>query len=316
MPVALVHPSLPLGIDGSFLVGRRDDLTIRRPETASAFAEAVDEAALLVVSNRTWDDAYLDDLAPGTLVQSMSAGNDRVPVDRLREREVRLCNQDLHGPTVAEHALALALALSRRLPTFRAAQRDHDWRRAVGTSTTDWAGKRLTVVGLGTIGEAVARRADGFGFVVSGTKRDPDSYDGTLPRDRVHPPEELADLLPETTVLVLAVPLTDETRGLVDAEAIAALPDDAVVINVARGPVLDHDALEAAIRNGTLGGAGLDVFPTEPLPAESPLWDLDRVIVTPHVAMHTDRFATRFADLVIENYDRWRADEPLRNRLV
>ena len=176
MPVALVHPTLPLGIDGSLLVGRRDDLTIRRPETASTFAEAVDEADLLVVSNRTWDDAYLDDLAPGTLVQSMSAGNDRVPGDRLRDRDVRLCNQDLHGPTVAEHALALALALSRRLPTFRAAQRDHDWRREVGTSTTDWAENRLTVVGLGTIGEAVARRADGFGFVVSGTKRDPDEY--------------------------------------------------------------------------------------------------------------------------------------------
>lgn len=316
MPVALVHPNLPLGIDGSRLEGRREALTVRRPETESAFADGLPAADLVVVSNRTWDDNYLAALHPDTLVQSMSAGNDRIPHDRLRERGVQLCNQALHGPTVAEHVLGLVLALSRRLPTFRAAQRDHRWARDAGATTTDRAGDRLTVVGLGTIGEAVATRADGFGFAVAGTKRDPAAYDGVLPEDRVHPPTALSDQLPATDVLVLAVPLTPETRGLIDAVAIRALPDSAVVINVARGPVLDEGALLAAIRDGTLAGAGLDVFPEEPLPPDSPLWAAENVIITPHVAMHTDRFAGRFADLVLENVDRLEAGEPLRNRLV
>lgn len=316
MPVALVHPNLPLGIDGSRLEGRREALTVRRPETERAFADTLPRADLVVVSNRTWDDTYLPALRPGTLVQSMSAGNDRIPLDRLREREIRLCNQALHGPTVAEHALGLVLALSRRLPTFRAAQREHRWARDAGTETTDRAGDRLTVVGLGTIGEAVATRADGFGFVVAGTKRDPGAYDGVLPADRVHPPAQLPDRLPETDVLVLAVPLTPETRGLIDAAAIDALPDDAVVINVARGPVVDEEALLDAIRNGTLAGAGLDVFPEEPLSPDSPLWAAENVVITPHVAMHTDRFAGRFADLVLDNLDRLQAGESLRNRLV
>lgn len=316
MPVVLVHPNLPLGIDGSRLGDRRDDLAVRRPETTQAFRGDLEAADVVLVSNRTWEDAYLEDLTEGTLVQSMSVGNDRIPLHRLRDRGLRLCNQDLHGTTVAEHAIGLALALSRRLPTFRAAQREHRWAREVGTSTTDWAENRLTVVGLGTIGEAIAERAEGFGFVVHGTKRHPTAYDGTLPSDRVHPPDALPSLLPETDVLVLAVPLTDETRGLIDADAIADLPDDAVIINVGRGSLLDHSALITAIRDDRLGGAGLDVFPEEPLPVDSPLWDENRVIVTPHVAMHTDRFAGRFADLVLENVDRREAGRPLRNSLA
>ena len=316
MPIVLVHPDLPLGIDGSRLTDRRPDLTVRRPTDRSTFVTDLPKADMIIISNGAWDNAYLSATPDGAVLQSMSAGNDRIPVDRLADGGVRLCNQDLHGPTVAEHALGLALALSRRLPTFRSAQRDHRWDRDVGVRTTDWAEKQLTVVGLGSIGEAVARRADGFGFVVSGTKRTPSTYSGVLSQSSVYPPKRLRDLLPRTDVLVLAVPLTDETRGLVDAAAIDALPDDAVVINVARGPVVDQTALLEAIRDGRLSGAGLDVFPEEPLPADSPLWEMDRVIVTPHVGMHTDRFADRFSTLVLDNYDRLKAGDDLRNRLI
>jgi D-2-hydroxyacid dehydrogenase (NADP+) len=275
------------------------------------------DADALVVNPGSWDDALLDGLDAGDWVQSTSVGYDAFPLEGFRERGVRYTNAaGNYAPMVAEHVFALALDHSRRLAVLRAAQRAGEWDRSVGLELGDWLGKRATVVGLGRIGEAVAERALAFDMTVHGTKRDPDAYEGCLPPERVHPPDALADLLPETDLLVLAVPLTDETRGLVDADALAVLLDSAFLVNVARGAVVDEAALVAALEAGDLAGAGLDTFETEPLPADSPLWDREDVLVTPHVAGRSDGFGRRFAALFCDNYDRRRAGEPLRNVVV
>jgi D-2-hydroxyacid dehydrogenase (NADP+) len=312
----LVHPDLPLGIDGSRLRGEREGLSVERPDDEAAFREAVAIADVLLISNATWDDAYLDGLVPGTWVQSMSAGNDRVPLDAVRERGVTFARGTVHGSAVAEHALALALSLLRGVPAFRDRQREREWDRELGTELGSLAGRTLTVVGLGAVGEAVVRRALAFGTDVAGVTRRPDAYDGRLGDGAVHPPEALHDVLERTDVLVLACPLTGETRGLIDAGALRVLPETAVLVNVARGPVVDEDALVAALREGEIAGAGLDVFDEEPLPETSSLWDVEGVIVTPHVAVHSRWYADRVAERFLESYDRWRRGESPHGTVV
>jgi D-2-hydroxyacid dehydrogenase (NADP+) len=297
---------MPLGIDGSRLRDERGDLSVERPVDEAAFREAIASADVLLLSNATWDDAYLDALAPGTWVQSMSAGNDRIPLDVLRDRGVTFARGTVHGSAVAEHALALALALLRGVPTFRDRQHEHEWDREPGTELGSLAGRTLTVVGLGAVGEAVVRRALAFEADVVGVTRRPDAYDGRLGDGAIHPPGTLHEVLERTDVLVLACPLTEETRGLIDAEALDAFPETAVLVNVARGPVVDEDALVAATREGEIAGAGLDVFDEEPLPEDSPLWNLEEVLVTPHVAVHSRWYADRVAERFLESYDRWR----------
>jgi D-2-hydroxyacid dehydrogenase (NADP+) len=302
---------MPLGIDGSRLRDRREDLSVERPVDEAAFREVVASADVLLLSNATWDDAYLGGLAPGTWIQSMSAGNDRVPLDALRDRGVTFARGTVHGSAVAEHALALALALLRGVPAFRDRQHEHAWDRSLGTELGSLAGRTLTVVGLGAVGEAVVQRALAFEADVVGVTRRPNAYEGRLAGEAVHPPEALLDVLERTDVLVLACPLTDETCGLIDTEALDALPETAVLVNVARGPVVEEAALVAAIRGDAIAGAGLDVFDEEPLPEDSPLWDLEEVVVTPHVAVHSRWYADRVVERFLESYDRWcRGESP------
>ena len=316
MPTVLVHPGLPLGIDGSRLQGRREDLVIRSPEDEAAFRDALADAEIVLLSNRAWDDAYLDGLDPGDWVQSMSAGNDHAPLDALRERGVTFARGTVHGSAVAEHALALALSLLRGVPTFRDRQHECEWDRGLGAGLGSLAGRTLAVVGLGAIGEQVVRRALAFEASVVGVTRRPDAYDGRLDSESVHPPEAFRRVLAETDVLVLTCPLTDETRGLVDAEAFGVLPDTAVLVNVARGPVVEEEALVEALRKEEISGAGLDVYWEEPLPPDSALWGLEEVIVTPHVAVHSRWYADRVIERFLESYDRWRRGEPPRGTVV
>jgi len=308
MPTLLVHPEMPLGIDGSRLRGRREGLTVRRPDGEADFREAVPGADVLLVSNAAWTDAYLDGLDAGDFVQSMSAGYDAFPVGALRERGVTFARGTVHGPAAAEHAMALVLALLRGLGTFRDRQRAGVWDRSPGRDLGTLVDRALTVVGLGDIGAGVVDRARAFDARVEAVTRRPAAHD-ELPSDRLHTLDDLATVLPDTDVLVVAAPLTDTTEGLIDADALAALPDTAVLANVGRGEVVDADALVTALRSGRIAGAGLDVFATEPLPADSPLWDLDGALLTPHVAVHSRWYADRVVDRTLDNYDRWRRGE-------
>ena len=299
------------------LSGSRPDLAVVDASSKAEALSALPDADAFVVNPTDWTDEYLDGLRPGTWVQATSTGYSAFPLDAFEAREIVFTNATgNYGAPVADHAFALLLALSRRVPACLDQQRDRRWDRAVGDTLVSLEGRTLTVVGLGDVGESIVRRGLGFGMDVYGTKRDPTAYDGRLPDERVLPADGLDEVLPETAARVLAGPLTDDTRGLVDADALAALPDSALLVNVARGPVVDEDALVATLDAGELAGAGLDVFDEEPLPESSPLWDRDDVVVTPHVAGRSQSFVRRFVELFLDNYDRRTAGEAYRNRIV
>jgi len=176
-------------------------------------------------------------------------------------------------------------------------------------------GKTLLIVGLGRIGEAIAARARPFGVRLVALKHDPSTrHDASVAVDELLGMDALDDALGRAHHVCVTVPLTRETHHLIDARRIARLRADAFVYNVSRGAVIDEAALVAALRAGKLAGAGLDVFEEEPLPPTSPLWDLDNVILTPHVAGLTPLYYDRTAALFADNLDRFLAGQPLRNR--
>lgn len=316
MSTVVIAHDLPIG---EALRGRRDELRVQSLNETKATISALEDAKVFICNPVRWDDQLLAGLDPGDWVQVTSAGYDAYPIKMFRELNIDFSNAaGIHDSVVAEHVFALALAFTRNIPSFARRQREHSWgpRSEVSLELTDWKNKRLTVYGLGSIGETIARRGVAFGMDAYGIKRDPDDYQGCLDADRVYPPTELHEVLTETDLLVVVVPLTEETRGSIDSAAFEVLPDSALLVNVARGPVVNEEALLDALRDDAISGAGLDVFATEPLPDESPLWDRDDVLLTPHVGGRSDTFPRRFSDLFLENYDRWNADEPLVNQVI
>jgi phosphoglycerate dehydrogenase-like enzyme len=218
---------------------------------------------------------------------------------------------DAYAPTVAEHAVAMLLALVRRIPEAvrNAASASWDQTNAIRIGTLNDA--TVAVIGFGNIGRAVAERLRGFGARVVAVTRSgrPDALaDETAPSDALH------EVLARSDAVVLAVPLNARTRHLLDARALAALRPHAIVVNVARGGVIDHDALREALAAGRIGGAGLDVTEPEPLPAGDPLWAMPNVLVTPHVAGYGGDVAPRrILALVERNLRHFLAGEPLES---
>lgn len=225
---------------------------------------------------------------------------------------VALCNAaGVHDASTAELALALALASIREIPEFAAAQARGEWKPLVLRRSL--ADRRVLVLGYGNIGRAVVRRLLPFEVSVTAVASRARAGDDLV--DAVHGIDELPDLLPEHDVVVVIVPLTDATRGLVDAKVLALLPDGAVVVNVARGPVVDTDALVAECATGRLR-AGLDVTDPEPLPAEHPLWTTPGVLLTPHVGGATDAMRPRAIALVRRQVEALRDGRPLDNVVI
>ena len=225
---------------------------------------------------------------------------------------VALCNAaGVHDASTAELALALTLASIREIPEFAAAQAQREWKPLVLRRAL--ADRRVLVLGYGNIGRAVVRRLLPFEVSVTAVASRARAGDDLV--DAVHGIDELPALLPHHDVVVVIVPLTDATRGLVDAEALALLPDGAVVVNVARGPVVDTDALVAECASGRLR-AGLDVTDPEPLPADHPLWTTPGVLVTPHVGGATDAMRPRAVALVRRQVEALRDGRPLDNVVV
>ncbi len=314
MPTVVVRHDQPIA---AALRGERDDLAVVRADTKDDCLTDLPDADAFVVNPANWNDEFLEGLSAGNWVQATSAGYAAFPLDEFAEQGIVFSNAGgNYGPPVADHAFALLLALARGLPRCFECQRRREWDRNLGTDLLDLAGRTLTVAGLGDIGEEVARRGRAFGMEIVGTKRDPDAYDGCLPAEQVRSAGELPDVLPETDFLVLTVPLTEKTHHVIDEQALDALPDSALLVNVARGPVVEEAALIDALEAGRLAGAGLDVAETEPLPESSPLWDRDDVVVTPHVGGRSRSFVPRFAGLFLQSYDRWRDGTDLRNRIV
>jgi len=258
----------------------------------------------------SYHDAF-DDLA---WVHSIQSGVDGFPHDRMRAAGVALTNSTgIHGDAIGEAVASYALAFSRRLHDHIANQQDAAWSPPAWDEAWTVRGERACIVGLGTLGRGVVDRLTGLGVDVTGVRRTPTPEPGV---DRVYTPSKLREAVSEARFVVAAVPLTDDTRGLIDADILAAMRDDAYLINVARGAVVDQSALVDALQDGEIAGAALDVFETEPLPASSPLWGMDEVIVSPHCAGFTDRYHEHVAAIVAENVDRIRADDDLTNRVL
>ncbi len=216
----------------------------------------------------------------------------------------------VHAGPLAEFALFGLLAFAKGLPRLLADQRARRWGHyPVG----ELSGRTLLIIGLGQIGEEVARLAAAFGMRVIGINRSGTSDSPHV--EEVARTSELREYLGEADAIVITAPLTEETRGLIDAPAIAQMKPGAIFVNVGRGGVVDEPALIEALRAGRLAGAALDVFTSEPLPAESPLWELPNVLLAPHTAGLSVRENERIAALFVENLGRYLRGAPLRNRV-
>lgn len=275
------------------------------------------EAEVLCLSG-FWDNSLLDEIPNVRFIQLCSAGYDHFDVTALKARGIRLANAaGANANAVSEHAFALLLALTRRLSEARDNQLKRHWRGMIsdlGQREDELAGKTLIVYGLGRIGERIARIAKAFDMRVIGIRRSGGSHPSV---DRMATPGELAALLPQADVVVLACPLSAETRGLIDAKALAAMKPTALLINVARGPVVDEQALISALAASRIAGAGIDVTTVEPLEPTSPLWSLGNVVLTPHTAGETRRHEANVIEILIENLGRLaRGEAELRNGVV
>ena len=245
-----------------------------------------------------------------------SAGVGALLYDAMRASDVVLTNSaGIYAEPMAETVIAMLLHFSRGLDFAVRAQAERRWRKepfdAPDSPVRELAECTLGIVGLGGIGRAVARRALALGMNVVATRRR--GMEGPEGVEVLSGPDALDRILPRSDCLVIAVPQTPETRAMIGARELGMLPRGAVLVNVARGGIVDEDALIGALRTGHLRGAGLDVFAREPLPADSALWGLPNVLVTPHVSGSSRRFWRRQTDLIIHNLRRYAAGEPLLN---
>lgn len=236
-------------------------------------------------------------------VHATSAGVDKLIFDEMVSSDVVITNsRGVFDRAMAEYVLGMVLAMAKDLPATLRHQDRGEWRhRETGTIT----GRTAVVVGGGPIGAGIAGLLEAVGMRVR--------LVGRRARPGMHDASDLPTLLPEADYLVLAAPLTEQTRGMVDAALLARLPARARLINVGRGQLVVQDDLVAALSTRRIAGAALDVFDTEPLPVDSPLWTLPGVIVSPHMSGDFIGWREALADLFVDNLARYRAGEPLRN---
>ncbi|WP_417672906.1 D-2-hydroxyacid dehydrogenase [Pseudodonghicola sp.] len=297
----------PHGIINTMQVGTHADLEAALPE-----------ADVLVISG-LWKNDLLNHAPRLKYLQSISAGINQYDLDAFRARGIRLASgQGVNKNAVSEHAIGLMLSLTRQLALARDNQNARIWRREQSNPMQredELPGKTMVIVGTGGIGDRIARLAKAFDMKVIGLRRDPAKGSGAA--DEIHSFKALKTLLPQADVLVLSCPLTEETRHIIDAEALGRLKPSAFLINVARGACVDEAALIAALQQNRLAGAGIDVCATEPLPADSPLWAMRNVVLTPHSAGETRRYELNVLNLLTQNLDRlWAGRGDLVNQIV
>ena len=274
------------------------------PDPAHDLPASLDEVEGYVLPYRfePGDSGFLDRLPRLRFVQSLTAG-----VEHLAGRippGVTLCNgRGIHSASTAELAVTLILSSLRGIPEFVLAQQRQDWIQQERPALAD---KRVLIIGYGDIGAAIDRRLTPFEVEVVKVAR--------TARDDVHAMTELPELLPHANVVVVVTPLTDETRHLVDAAFLAAMPDGALLVNVARGGVVDTDALVAALTAGRIHAA-LDVTEPEPPPPGHPLWTAPNLLLSPHVGGPSSAFLPRAKRLVREQLARFAAGQPLLNQV-
>lgn len=242
-----------------------------------------------------------------------SAGADRPVYQTLARRGVQISTSSgANARVVAAMALAGLLALNKRFPMLWVQQQRREWRPLLGAGRMprDLPGQTATVVGWGPIGQELGQLLTAMGLKVIAIRTEAAGHQNNIEMVRF---EDLHTVLPRTDWLILACPLTQTTRALVNAQVLQALPHGAHLINVARGEVVVQHALIDALQGGQLHGAFLDVFDTEPLAGDSPLWAMPNVMITPHAAGHSDGNADRVNQMFLENLGRWFGAQPLNN---
>lgn len=278
-----------------------DDDAVGKASDVDAIVGTCNAEVIAAANNLVW-------------VQIFWAGAEScLAVPRVGSGEVIMTNmQKMSAPVIGEHAVAMVLALARGLPTYAKRMQLGEWSRQADLTSAMFpvSGKTMLVVGLGGIGTEAAKRGAALGMRVLGTRNS--SREGPPFVEYVGLADELLELVAEADVIVNALPLTPATRGLLDDEFFAATKKGALFVNVGRGATVTTDALVAALRQGQIGGAGLDVTEPEPLPTQHPLWTFDNVIITPHVAGRGGE-RERHMVLLQENLRRYAAGDRLLN---
>ncbi len=221
--------------------------------------------------------------------------------------------REVHGPVVAEHVIALIFALAKKIPGSVRLQEKHIWGQQILWDelprVREIAGATLGMIGLGSIGRPVVRSAKALGMRVIAVREHPEK--GSEGADAVFGPPQIDEVFRQADYIVLAAPVTASTKAIANAERLALVKPDACLINVGRGQLVDEPALASALREKKIGGAALDVFPKEPLAADSPLWDVQNLLITPHTAALTDKLWERHYALFSENLRRYLSGQPL-----
>jgi phosphoglycerate dehydrogenase-like enzyme len=280
----------------------------RLPEADISVARTpAEERALLetaqIATGPDIEPEYVEAAQHLDLFAGVYAGTEHLPLDQLAERGIAVTNgSGVHGPNIAEYVLGGILSFARGFPTAWRQQERREWR---AFETRELQESTVTVLGLGAIGQAVLDRLEPFGVHTIGLRYTPEkggSADdiGGLDADSLY------DALSRSEYVVVATPLTDETRGLIDGEALATMPPEAVLVNVARGPIVETDALVQELQRNGIRGAVLDVTDPEPLPNDHVLWGLDNVVLTPHHAGFTPNYWERRADILAANVEQAR----------
>jgi phosphoglycerate dehydrogenase-like enzyme len=299
-------------LDGDF-----SDVEFLRASSADDLHDVVEDCEVLVASGSIYSAEVADILRQrgGSLrwIQSRSVGVDMFAAAGVPKGVIFTNARGINGRTESEHAIALLLALMRRVPELERCRAEASWRSVEDREQfLSLEGRTLVIVGMGSIGQQVARKAGAFDMRVIAVTRTGDAVEAT---DESVSADRMIDVLPGADAVVMCLPLNDRTRGLLGEGELAVMKPSAVIVNVARGGVVDQHALTVALRDGRLGGAGLDVFENEPLPADNPLWRLENVILSPHVAGAGGNNTRRFVELFADNLRRYRAGGPLRNQI-
>lgn len=282
--------------------------------TREAALQALPEAEIALIlggAGLTLDDELLDAAANLKMLFSLAAGMEKLPLQALHDRGIAVCNvKGAAAVTIAEYVLGGMLAFCHHFPEIIKNQTRSHWETFF--TGEDLEGKTLLVIGAGAIGSEIGKKAKAFDMAVLGIKRRPCTlahFDAVWGLDRLY------EALEQSDYVVMITPLTEETYHLMDAAAFGHMKRSAVFINVARGDTVDEDAMIDALQNKQIAGAFLDVFHTEPLPENSPLWAMDNVVVAPHNAGLSDNASRRSIDQFCENVRRLRQGLPLLNQV-
>jgi phosphoglycerate dehydrogenase-like enzyme len=285
-------------------------------EEARAVVNQVLAETEVLLSNPVVPDDILARAPKLKWLQLTSAGADRlIDSELVRSSAAVTTASGIHAVPIGEYVIGAMIAFAKGFPRSFRSQQENTWRPYIAG---ELEGATVGIVGLGAIGRHVARLAKAFGMRVIATRR---SQDERMPGvdcgepdvDDMYRRDELHALLSESDYVVLAVPLTEESRHLIGEAELSAMKRSAVIVNIARGAVIDQAALIRAVKNGVIGGAALDVTDPEPLPPESELWTLDNIMITPHISGGTPRYMDRAIELFCDNLRRYLAGEPLRN---